>query len=116
MDFVKKENSDQAARAMLIALLPGPNRRRSDALYQYRLVYRQPDLDADGCLMLWQVLGGRQPYQVALERDGRAQLRWHCTCPDAVYRGETLAGHTCKHVRGLLDFLPPLSRSASWAA
>ena len=27
-------------------------------------------------------------------------MRWHCSCADAVYRGESRA-HQCKHVRGL---------------
>ena len=29
-------------------------------------------------------------------------LRWHCTCADAVFRGER-APHACKHVRGLQE-------------
>src|SRR5260221_13807299 len=98
-------NSEQkpfdASRAVLIAVLPGPDRRRTDGVYQYRLVYRQPQSDAEGCLMLWNVNGGRMPYQVALERDDNGNLHWHCTCADHIYRCEREAHHVCKHVRGL---------------
>jgi hypothetical protein len=41
------------------------------------------------------------PYQVALERDEAGNLRLHCTCADAIFRGEE-QGHFCKHVLGLL--------------
>ena len=52
------------------------------------------------------VIGGRETYQIALERDGYGQLHWHCTCADHVYRCETTANHACKHIRGLRDFVP----------
>jgi hypothetical protein len=52
--------------------------------------------------LLWEVFGGRLTYQVALEREVGGGLRWHCTCADAVYRGEEVADHRCKHVRGLV--------------
>jgi len=45
-------------------------------------------------------MGGREVYQIALERQASGRLRWHCSCADAVYRGETRA-KPCKHVRGL---------------
>ncbi len=77
-------------------------------LYSYRLVYRQPDWDAAGCLMLWRVTGGREDYQVSLERDDRHGLHWHCTCADHIYRGERTANHICKHVRVLKEFTPPM--------
>ena len=98
--------SNDSARAVLIALLPGADRKRTEALYQYRLVYRHPQLDSEGCLLLWQVSGGRQAYQVALERDDRGRLQWHCTCADHVYRCEKVQNHVCKHVRGLSEFVP----------
>ena len=36
----------------------------------------------------------------------------HCTCPDAVYRGEARAAYRCKHVRGLLDLFEPFRGGA----
>ena len=85
---------------VVFASLPGPTRKRLPSPYCYRLVYRNPDPAGEGCALLWDVMGGRDIYQVALERDGKGRLRWHCTCADAVYRGEN-APHVCKHVRGL---------------
>jgi len=54
-------------------------------------------------VVLWTVAGGRQAYQIALERDEKGNLRLHCTCADAIYRAEE-AGRFCKHVRGLQEF------------
>ena len=82
------------------AALPGPTRKRTPSPYCFRLVYRNRDESAVGCALQWDVLGGREVYQVAMERLESGRLRWHCTCPDAVYRGEN-APHLCKHVRGL---------------
>jgi hypothetical protein len=87
----------------LLAELPGPDRKRTPVEYRYRLTYRNPTPTDDGCVMVWEVVGGRLPYQIALERTGRV-TRWHCTCADAVYR-EDLPHHRCKHVRGLADTL-----------
>src|SRR4051812_38600298 len=81
-------------------LLPGPTRKRTRSPYCYRLTYRNPHPGAAGCALMWEVAGGRTAYQIVLERGGRGELRWHCTCADAVYRGEN-APHVCKHVRGL---------------
>jgi|SRR6516165_9796736 hypothetical protein len=107
-------NSDETSRAVLIAMLPGPDRKRRETLYQYRLIYREPHFDAEGCLFLWQVVGGRQSYQVALERDDRGRILWHCTCADHIFRSETGPDHACKHIRGLRDFVPgvPLAKAA----
>jgi len=102
-----ESTTDDTSRAVLIAMLPGPDRKRKEALYQYRLIYREPHFEAEGCLLLWQVVGGRESYQVALERDSRGLLRWHCTCADHVYRAEAIENHACKHIRGLRDFVPP---------
>jgi hypothetical protein len=88
------------APAVLHACLPGPTRRRLPSPYCFRLTYRNPDPVGTGCALLWEVHGGREVYQIALEREPAGALRWHCTCADAVYRGED-APHVCKHVRGL---------------
>jgi hypothetical protein len=87
---------------VLFTLLPGPDRKRLARPYGYRLTYRNPEPDAAGCVMLWEVSGGRLHYQVALERDEAGSLRLHCSCADAVFRGEA-EGRPCKHVRGLLE-------------
>jgi hypothetical protein len=83
-------------------LLPGPDRRQRPRTYRYRLIYRKPQPKAGGCIMLWEVTGGRLPYQIAWERTAAGASRLHCTCADAIYRGED-ARHVCKHVRGLLS-------------
>jgi hypothetical protein len=87
--------------SVVCTLLPGPTRRRTQAPYRYRLTYRSAVPTEPGCALLWEVEGGRTPYQIALEREESGGLRYHCTCPDAVYRGED-APHVCKHVRGLI--------------
>lgn len=87
----------------LLAELPGPDRKRTPSEYRFRLTYRNPTPTEDGCVMVWHVIGGRLPYQIAVERAGQ-QMRWHCTCADAVYR-EDEPRHRCKHVRGLCDTL-----------
>jgi hypothetical protein len=87
--------------AVLFALLPGPDRKRLARPYGYRLTYRNPEVDAAGCVMLWEVSGGRSHYQIALERDEGGSLRVHCSCADAVFRCES-EGRFCKHVHGLL--------------
>jgi hypothetical protein len=74
-------------------------------MYQYRVTYRNPTPGESGCVMTWEVSGGRLPYQIALERTADGLL-WHCSCADAVYRGEDDPAHVCKHVRGLIDTLP----------
>lgn len=90
------------AASTFLTPLPGPDRKRSLRDYQYRVVYCTPDPDETGCAVLWEVTGGRLSYQVALERGERGDLRWHCTCADAVFRAENEGRH-CKHVRGLLE-------------
>jgi hypothetical protein len=82
-------------------LLPGSDRQRRPRTYHYRLIFRNALAKATGCVMLWEVSGGRLPYQVAWERTEAGASRLHCTCADFVYRGEDTR-HTCKHVRGLL--------------
>jgi hypothetical protein len=85
---------------VFFAALPGPTRKRLPSPYCYRLTYRNPDATAPGCVLSWDVLGGREVYQIVLERQPSGRLRWHCSCADAVYRGENQP-HRCKHVRGL---------------
>jgi hypothetical protein len=93
---------------LYFAVLPGPTRRRAPGLYYYRLVYRDPGPPGEpGCAAVWDVLGGRLHYQIALERDDADRFHWHCTCADAVYRAEG-EGRVCKHVRGLCEFTPAL--------
>jgi len=92
---------------VLVAVLPGPDRKQTRTCYRFRVVYRAPRADETGCMMVWEVTGGREPYQIALERDESGRDHWHCTCADAVYRGELTARHRCKHVRGLLECTPP---------
>jgi len=90
------------APSVFRTLLPGSDRKHKARYYSYRMTYRNPAADAAGCVMTWEVSGGRQKYQLALERDEAGSLHLHCSCADAVYRGET-EGRICKHVRGLLE-------------
>jgi hypothetical protein len=86
----------------LHARLPGPDRKRTEASYCYHLTYRNPDQEAVGCVLVWEVEGGRLRYQIAVERQGEGQLRIHCTCADAVFRAEN-QGRLCKHVLGFIQ-------------
>ncbi|MFL5329772.1 MAG: hypothetical protein ACJ8C4_12745 [Gemmataceae bacterium] len=92
-------------------VLPGPDRKRQPGEYAYRLIYRCNDSHVVGCLAAWEVDGGRDQYQVALEQQPGGWRVWHCTCADAVYRAEP-QGRVCKHVLGLLAFGPPLVDAA----
>ena len=92
-----------------LAILPGADRKRTRSVYHYRLAYRSPYPEEAGCVALWEIIGGRMPYQVALERDDRGRHAWHCTCADAVYKAEE-QGRVCKHVQGLLEFGAALPR------
>jgi hypothetical protein len=91
---------------ILFTLLPGSDRKRDVRAYRYRLTYRNSQPDGTGCVMTWEVSGGRLIYQIALEREENGGLRCHCTCADAVYRAEN-EGRYCKHVLGLLEFGRP---------
>jgi hypothetical protein len=95
-------NSFRRPRAVLYTTLPGPSRKREPVPYSYRLVYQSPDPTSQGCALLWEVYGGRDMYQVALERKSNGSLVWHCTCADYIYRADTQANHDCKHIRGLV--------------
>jgi len=86
----------------LSTLLPGPDRKRTPKEYYYRLTYRNPSDEAVGCVMTWEVYGGRMPYQIAVERRQDEHLKIHCTCADAIFRREE-EGRLCKHVQGFLE-------------
>jgi len=86
----------------LTTCLPGPDRKRAQTSYRYRLTYRNPDPNAVGCILTWEVQGGRAPYQMAVERQQTGQLRLHCTCADAVFRADLHGGY-CKHIRGFIQ-------------
>jgi hypothetical protein len=108
----KKEEARPQHPSVIFASLPGPTRKRTASPYCYRLTYRSPEPEAVGCSLMWDVMGGRDIYQVALERLADGRFRWHCTCADAVYRGENRP-HTCKHVRGLQAQGRPATQAAS---
>jgi hypothetical protein len=97
--MVKNKRRELAAN-VIDASLPGPSRKRTPSAYRYRLMYQNPDPEEAGCALLWEVEGGRDTYQVALERREDGELCWHCSCADAIFRGENQR-HICKHVRGL---------------
>ena len=102
-------HSPRAGLGAMTVTLPGADRKRTPANYAYRVTYRSPDPATPGCVMTWHVRGGRQTYQVALERTEGGTLRWHCSCADAVYRGDGDPRHACKHISGLRDCLPPVA-------
>ncbi|MBY0230693.1 MAG: hypothetical protein K2W96_15510 [Gemmataceae bacterium] len=85
---------------VVFAALPGPTRKRTASPYCFRVTHRAADPLEPGCAMQWEVYGGRDIYQVDLERLPNGKLRWHCSCADAVYRGDD-GRHACKHVKGL---------------
>jgi hypothetical protein len=99
MTTTKKKNPTLATN-VVYTLLPGPTRKRTESPYRYRLIYRNGASCEAGCLLLWEVAGGRTSYQVALERQDNGRLAWHCTCADAIYRG-SFTRHLCKHIQGL---------------
>lgn len=90
----------------IVTLLPGTDRKRTAMPYRYRISYQNPQVDDPGCMMMWEVSGGRAVYQVALERTESGSLRLHCTCADAVFRAEN-EGRFCKHIHGLLQLGEP---------
>jgi hypothetical protein len=102
---------DEPGVVALVTALPGPDRKRTASAYAYRLTYRNPDPAAHGCVMTWEVRGGRSAYQLAVERHAAGEMRVYCTCADAVYRGE-VEGHVCKHVSGFLRIGQELQEQA----
>ena len=95
-----KFKHEKPAGEVFFARLPGPSRKRTPSPYCYRMTYHNEDAYEHGCVFLWDVMGGRDIYQIALEREGDGRLHYHCTCADAAYRGETRQ-HGCKHIQGL---------------
>jgi hypothetical protein len=93
------------------ARIPGPDRKRTPKWYDYQLIYRNLLSKGPGCVMIWSVGGGRDQYQVALERTERDELRWHCTCADCVYRRDKNPQHVCKHVHGATKLLEQMPTS-----
>jgi hypothetical protein len=91
--------------AVIVATMPGPSRKRELSEYRFRVTYRGTELHSPGCLMTWEVTGGRASYQLALERTEKGDTRWHCTCADFEFRGDDQPRYACKHVSGLVDVL-----------
>ena len=96
--------------AIVTVVLPGPDRKRKPAPYHFRVTYRNPEPAEPGCVMTWEVTGGREGYQVSAERTDEGRVRWHCTCADAIYHGENNHAHRCKHVQGLLALFETIGR------
>lgn len=86
---------------LITMMLPGPDRKRVPSPYHFRVTYRNPNPGEPGCVATWEVRGGRDEYQISLERTDDAHMIWHCTCPDAVYHAEYRHHCGCKHVQGL---------------
>jgi predicted nucleic acid-binding Zn finger protein len=72
----------------------------STANYTFRRVFSAEPGVREGCLGVWEVLGGKENYQIAIEAVAGGWQQWHCTCPDAVYRSGPI-GRACKHVVAL---------------
>lgn len=98
-----KAAQPQPPFTLITLVLPGPDRKRMPVPYHYRLTFRTPIPGETGCVATWDLYGGRENYQISLERTAGGELLWHCTCPDAVYRADNINPHYCKHVRGLQD-------------
>jgi hypothetical protein len=88
--------------SIFFSAVPGPDRKRTIRPYLFRVTYCNTDPFEVGCAMTWEVTGGRLSYQIALERERNGDLRWHCTCADAIFRAENEGRH-CKHVKALLS-------------
>jgi hypothetical protein len=106
MKAMTKRFDTLLAASLFFAPVPGPDRKRTLRPYFYRVTYCNDNPQGVGCAMSWEVFGGRVSYQVALEREWDGSLRWHCTCADAVYRGES-RDHHCKHIKGILGLGRP---------
>ncbi len=86
---------------LITMMLPGPDRKRIPSPYHFRVTYRNPNPGEPGCVTTWEVRGGRDEYQISLERTDDGSMIWHCTCPDAVYHADYRHACGCKHVQGL---------------
>jgi hypothetical protein len=98
---------------LITMLLPGPDRKRTLSPYHFRVTYRNPEPSEVGCVVTWEVLGGREEYQISLERTEGHDLIWHCTCPDAVYHTDYRNAHRCKHVQGLVNVFETIGTAVS---
>ncbi len=103
----------RASFAIVTVVLPGPDRKRTPAPYQFNVTYRNPEPTEPGCVMTWTVTGGREEYQVAAERTDDGRVEWHCTCPDAIYHGTYQHAHRCKHVQGLQALMNSAGKQAA---
>lgn len=99
--------------AIVTVVLPGPDRKRTPSAYHYNVTYRNPEQTEPGCLMTWNVTGGREEYQVAAERTDDGHVSWHCTCPDAIYHGSYRHAYRCKHVHGLQALMCAAGRASA---
>ncbi|MCI0705803.1 MAG: hypothetical protein L0241_32480, partial [Planctomycetia bacterium] len=102
---MKTNTQTRPTVAIVTVVLPGSDRKRTPAPYHFRVTYRNPEPIEPGCVMTWAITGGREEYQVSAERTESGNVRWHCTCPDAIYRDDPEHTHRCKHVQGLLALL-----------
>jgi hypothetical protein len=96
----------QPRKMSLSIELPGPDRKRLPKQYHFTITYRNPKVQDSGCVMTWEVQGGRMAYQIALEQTPTGKRQWHCSCADAIFRGEDNPNHQCKHVQALREVLP----------
>lgn len=112
---MKYNNEEPIVSGILILTLPGPSRKRQKSLYTCRVTHREPVANTAGCVISWEVNGGRFAYQVSLERQEDGGLRWHCTCADAVYRGSENPHHQCKHIRGINGSVPTTALPVNFA-
>ncbi|MBM3979970.1 MAG: hypothetical protein FJ304_06745 [Planctomycetes bacterium] len=103
----------RATFAIVTVVLPGPDRKRKPAPYQFNVTYRNPAPAEPGCVMTWVVTGGREDYQVAAERTDDGRVEWHCTCPDAIYHGTYRHAYRCKHLLGLQALMTSAGRAAA---
>ena len=113
--MVKRQAEERVTSPIVTVVLPGPDRKRTPAPYLFRVTYRNPDPGEPGCVMTWNVAGGREEYQIAAERTADGHVNWHCTCPDAVYHGEYRHAYCCKHVHGLQALFAATGRQPSAA-
>jgi len=111
-----KTTHTQPPFTLITLVLPGPDRKRLPLPYHYRMTFRTPSPSEPGCVATWEVYGGREEYQVALERTAGGELLWHCTCADAVYRADDANPHYCKHVSGLKDLFELIGAPVVWRA
>src|SRR5438445_9545343 len=67
-DSMNTTTQQRPIHPIVAVVLPGPDRKRLPAPYMFDVTYRNPNPYEPGCLMTWNVRGGREAYQVAAER------------------------------------------------